>query len=175
MDLMLIRQFQREAEYQCCHAFAYLAMVREALAADDRGDVFMPLQGAVISIGNVGKIFFGVENSGKFEPRRPLRGSVGLSDHSPIRDFSMRNNYEHIDERIDRRFEKSKTRSIINRMIGPPGMVQGIEPIGMFQHFDPQTFKLYFWGVEFDLPVIIREMEALYPRLREEAAKSHRG
>ena len=50
---------------------------------------------------NISKAFWG--SGGKLAvERKPLRDSIGIDDKSPLRAVTMRNNFEHFDERIDR-------------------------------------------------------------------------
>ena len=172
VDLMLLRQFQQQAELQCRYSFTAAQMLDKAVEGGEMQGTFFAAQMLVTSLGNVAKVFWG-SGGRKAKAREPVRRSIGVSDGSPLKNVAMRNHYEHLDERIEGWWNSSKSRNIADHLIGPPGMIEGIEPIGMFRQFDPSTGKLHFWSDEFDLREIMQDMAGFFPRLQKEAAKPH--
>jgi len=172
MDMIVLRQFQQQAEIQCRYAMWAADSLDEALRRGDVDAVFYSAQNLVGALGNAAKVFWGAGGN-KSDLRKPVRQSVGVRDESPLRDLTMRNHYEHLDERIDRWATHADHLNIADMNIGPKGMIDGLENIEMFRQFDPQEGVLYFWGDELDLRVIMSDVAAFYPRLQREAARPH--
>jgi hypothetical protein len=85
----------------------------------------------------------------------------------------MRNNFEHMDERIDKWWADSARHNIADKTIGPPTAIAGLEPIESFRWFDPATKEVIFWGEAFNIQELVTEVERILPKLREEANKPH--
>jgi hypothetical protein len=105
--------------------------------------------------------------------RQTLRDSIGILDDSPLRNVTMRNNFEHFDERLDKWWRKSQRHNQADFNIGSKTMISGIDPIDWFRNFDPQTGNLYFWSQEFNIRELVIETQQIVPKLREEAEKPH--
>lgn len=105
--------------------------------------------------------------------RKRLRDSIGISECSPLRDVTMRNNFEHMDERIDRWWTESKRHNYVEKLVGPRNSIEGVDPTDIFRWFDPSTADVIFWGDAFNIQELVNEVQGIVPRLREEAAKPH--
>jgi hypothetical protein len=139
----------------------------------DMDRIFYSIQNLLNSGANISKMVFG--SGGKSSDKRMLlRDSIGVADNSPLRDVTMRNNFEHMDERIDRWWANSATHNIADRLVGPKGrVVVGPETIGMFRQYDPSTAEVIFWDQEFNLKSLFDEVQSILPRLRVESQKPH--
>src|SRR6185312_5907330 len=102
--------------------------------------------------------------------RKSLRDSIGISDESPLRQVTMRNNFEHFDERLDRWWVKSEKHNYSDFNLGSIG---GIDEIDSFRNFDPASTDLSFWGQAFNLQSPINEVQSILPKLEAEASKPH--
>jgi hypothetical protein len=87
----------------------------------------------------------------------------------------MRNNYEDLDERIDRWRKESKRHNYSDYYIGPIGFISGVDDIDMFRGFDPDTSTVLFWGQSFNIKEILDEVTRILPLVEIEASKSHWG
>jgi len=85
----------------------------------------------------------------------------------------MRNNFEHIDERIDRWWAQSKRHNHADKIIGPRGLVCGFDEIDTFRWFDPTSKEVIFWGQRFNIQTLVTEAERILPKLEAEATKPH--
>ena len=172
MDLFLLRTFQRQAALQCKFVLTAANEVNNALKARNSEGVFYALQNFLNAAANVAKALWG--GGGKLEQaRKPLRDSIGIGDDSPLRVVTMRHNFEHFDERLDRWWKESSTHNHMDIVIGPSNSVAGLAEIDKFRHFDPTTTNLIFWGEEFNLQKIVDEVQKILPKLEEEANKPH--
>jgi hypothetical protein len=119
---------------------------------------------------NISKAFWG--SGGKLSvQRKPLRDSISLDDNSPLREVTMRNNFEHFDERIDRWWKESKQHNLIDFNIGLA--VKGAEDIDILRNFDPKSKEMIFGGERFNLQNLLDETRRILPLLEAEARKAH--
>ncbi len=128
MDLMLLRIFQGETLEQCTYVLIAANQLNQRISTQTYDDVFWrELQNFVVSAANVSKLLWG--QKGKFsKERKALRDSIKVEDSSALRRTTMRNHFEHIDERLDTWWAESGTRNRANRLVGPPDMIEGLRP-----------------------------------------------
>jgi hypothetical protein len=133
------------------------------------------MQNLLVAGANISKALWG--QGGKLaKEREPLRASLQVDDSSPLKETSMRNHWEHYDERLDKWIHTSNSRNHLDQNVGRFDLVVeqlGWEPdkIDVFRHFDDTTGVLYFWGDEFHLIPLVGEMERLLPIADAEARK----
>jgi hypothetical protein len=80
--------------------------------------VFYGVQVILTCAANVSKALWGQGEQWSCE-RREIRESIGVTDESPFRSVTMRNHYEHFDERIEKWERQSKCHSYADLNIGP--------------------------------------------------------
>jgi hypothetical protein len=146
MDLMLLRIFQAQVALQCRFMMLAATEVNNGLQQHDVHYVFFALQNLLNAAANVSKALWG--GGGKLSAeRKPLRDSIGIGDDSPLRSVTMRNNFEHFDERLDRWWKDSARHNHFDLMIGPTATsIVGAEDIERFRMFDPSTTDMTFWA-----------------------------
>jgi hypothetical protein len=99
MDPTLLHIFQTQVELQCRYALLAALQLDAAMLAQDGTTGFYALQNLLNAVANISKVCWGQRGKAT-EIRRPLRESIGVADTSALRTTTMRNNFEHIDERI---------------------------------------------------------------------------
>lgn len=175
MELMLLRTFQNQVLLQCEFMLFAAEDVNSALGgggSDTVHRVFYGLQNLLNAAANVSKALWGQAGSLATE-RKTLRDSIGVSDDSPLREVTMRNNFEHFDERLDRWWAKSSNHNHVDLIVAPRGAISGADDIDTFRWFDSNTADLVFWSQQFNLQALIDEVKRILPALRLEAAKPH--
>lgn len=85
----------------------------------------------------------------------------------------MRNNFEHLDERLDRWWSDSQSHNICDMNIASRQSISGIDSLGWFRNFDPQTTDVTFWSEDFNIQRIVDEAQRILPKLQEEANRPH--
>jgi hypothetical protein len=172
MDIFLLRVFQRQVLLQCKFLMLAANEVNQGLKLKDTDRTFYALQNMLVAGANIAKSLWG--GGGKLEAqRKPLRDSIGISDSAQLRNVTMRHNFEHLDERLDRWWKESKQHNHIDLSIGPSDMISGTAEMDKFRHFDPVTTDMIFWGEQFNLQQIVNEVQMILPRLQVEANKPH--
>ncbi len=166
MDLMLLRVFQCQVEVQCGIA------LRAANELEQPETVWASVQNLLNAVANISKACWG--SGGKLAAERePLRSSLQLADSSPIRWTTVRNHWEHFDERLDEWWSGSPHHNFIDMNVMPRSAIhiQGMTDLDWFRNLDPQSGELTFWGDTFDLPTIVNEVRRIQPIAAAEANK----
>ncbi len=172
MDTYHMRLFQRHLRDQCLFLLAAAGDVDTGLNSHSGVQVFFGIQNLLNAGANISKLLWG-QKGRHAERRKQLRDSIGICDDSPLREVSMRNHFEHMDERIDRWWAKSTRHNTADLIIGPRTMISGLEPIETFRWFDPVSKEVIFWGDGFNIQSLVSEVERILPKLQQEASKPH--
>lgn len=167
MDDFHLRIFQAQLRDQCKFLVFSASALEDGFKNHDSDHVWCSVQNMLTAGANISKLLWGSKGK-KAEQRRRLRDSVSVSDHSPLRNVNMRNNFEHMDERIDSWWEESKMHNHADRIIGGRQTIGGIHPRDTFRWLDPESGDLIFWGESFNLRSIISEAARLLPLLQQE-------
>jgi hypothetical protein len=180
MDLMLLRIFQRQVADQCRFTLAGVPLINQVLQGEgaNQDQLWIGCQMFVVGSGNASKALWGEgRNREKIsEARQPLRESLDVDDASPLYSLELRNHFEHYDERIDRWWNNSPNHIHVDRIIGPPELISGVEDTDRFRVLDPtgpDGPRIIFWGQTFDLQPIASECERVQAIAETEAAKPH--
>lgn len=175
MDTHLLRQFQSEALQQCTYILMAADQIQQRISAESYDDAFWrEIQNFVASTANVSKLLWG--QKGKFaKERKPLRDSIKVADSSPLRPTTMRNHFEHIDERLDEWWAESSGHNYADRNVGSPAITEvfgaPLKKVELFRAYDPSTADVTFWGDTYNLKEIVDEVMRIYPLLQAEVAK----
>lgn len=86
----------------------------------------------------------------------------------------MRNNFEHMDERIDRWWLTSKQHNYVDRLVGLRDPNESTDLTDIFRVFDPSTTNVGFWGEEFSIQALVDEVTGMLPTLAAELEKPQR-
>ena len=172
MDLMLLRVFQRQVADQCRFALSGVNLINAGLSSTNHDVLWVGCQQFLVGAANVSKALWGQRQRFAAD-REPLRRSLLVGEDSVLIDMSFRNHFEHYDERIDRWWADSAAHNTLDRMIGAPEMVAGLEDGDRFRVYDPESHRIIFWGEEFFVEPIVREIDRIYPTAESEAGKPH--
>jgi hypothetical protein len=117
--------------------------------------IWHALHGVLISAANISKILWPHRNYAARGER--LRQQLGVSDDSPLRSRSLRDHFEHVDERIEK-----WTGPRVDLNIGRLEYQAGRPP---FRHFDPSAGAVLFAGERYDLPAVVDAIQHLLQKL----------
>ncbi len=122
--------------------------------------IFYSIHSFLISTGNLSKLFWPSNNAGEFGKQRgkKLREIFSLEDNSPLNSRTLRNHFEHFDERLDNLVaSRQNIRADLN--IGNIKTFAGnLKPEDYLRHYDPTTKTVYFKGDKFSILPIIKEI-----------------
>jgi len=160
MDTKLLRVFKGQILLQCQFVLYAADDINAALKQGDTQRMFYSIQNLLDAAANISKGLWGAGGS-VAEQRGPVRDSIGITDASPLRLPTMRNNFEHFDERIDRWWEGSRGHAYTDLNIMPRTVISGLDDIDVFRWFDPQTTDVIFWSERFNIQEIVKEVERM--------------
>jgi hypothetical protein len=168
LHAQLAYMFEGEVLKQWDFAVRAFAIMNAALQQHDQASFWFGMDAALGALGNISKIFFPPGTRSQTQRRgRQLRTAFGVADNSLLQNRALRDAFEHFDERIDQWFRQSPRRNFADRLIGPAGMIQGIDTEDMFRHFNPDTRAVSVVGDELDLQALVDEVQALVGRVAE--------
>lgn len=189
MDKFLIEIFEFRVEEQCLAALRAAELLNAAVGNLDaqrpgppdpgnltayvravrrsQSDIWQATQMLVVAAGNLSKLFWG--ESGKFAiEREPLRRALQVQDTSLLRPTTMRNHFEHFDDRIDRWWKNSPGRNYIDASIGPVSVTGNVDRTDFFRGYDPATGDLSFWGTNLNVRKVCAEVETILEHAADE-------
>ena len=88
------------------------------------------------------------------ERGKALRDTLGVDDTHLLKTRTLRDHFEHFDERLDDWAENSVGRQMVTDNIGPIRIFCHFDPKDVIVHYDPEDGTLYFRGEKFSLPEI---------------------
>lgn len=186
MDTSLLRIFQLQIRDQCTFLLFAAQELEDAmrdLNASEQGfdsasrteifdRIFYAIQNLLNAGANISKILWG--QKGRFsKERQRLRESIGVSDESQLRQVTMRNHFEHMDERIDRWWVESPNKNHIDKHIGSIRGFEGSNSKDVFRMFNPDTAEVIFWSEKFNIQNLVTEAKAILPKAETEWMKPH--
>ena len=203
MDDFIVKVYCQELATQCRFALNAIRQINAALTAstsrqspsldqalEDNPEVFRGIHSFLTHASNVSRILWppgprkrNEESQPEYKARQRqakerglvLRAWLGIpNDKHSMKDRTLRDHLEHVDERLDDWQATSSRRMLLQDYIGPPDGIEGIEPRDRMRSFDPKTRLFHFRGHRFNiqslataidqlLPVVIREAETYGP------------
>lgn len=134
--------------------------------------VWQHAQAFLAAAANLSKALWGQEGKSARE-RAPLRKALAIANSSPLKPTSMRNNFDHFDERLVDWWNTSENHNYVDLSFGDVSKaIKGIPASEMFRSYNPATGDLEFWGKRYNLPLIVAEIERIAPLAIREATKT---
>lgn len=164
MESFVIRVFVHEIETQSAFAFRALHQLRQALNVKDTRAVFFYAQALLGAAAMVSKLLW--PSSPKIPDRgKILRELMGIPDESPLADKTMRNHFEHFDDRLDQWATASRRRNFVDSNIAPLSAIRGVDPEDFLRNLDPTSLTLTFrgdTGDTYDLQAVETALSEIY-------------
>ena len=175
MDIRLLRIYQNQILLQCEFALKASQEINDWLKKPNVHsihNVFYGIQNFLNATANISKALWGSKGR-KTLTRKALRDSIGVTDASPLHEVTMRNNFEHFDERLDKWWAESPRHNFVDCNVMPRTAVGGVDDSDIFRNFDPQTKDVIFWSERFNIQSIVNEIQRILPILKTETTKPH--
>jgi hypothetical protein len=170
MDRFFRQIFLAEIEMQSDYALEAMNLLRQSLPNPDRS--FFYIQAFLVSAANVSKLLWPKDEKRGEE----LRQILNVGENSPIADRTLRNHFEHFDERIERWAAQSKRHIFIDRSIisGPvsrtPRVIGGVEPTDVMRTLYSSSLVITFQSDTYDLPTVEQALKEVRESAREKLA-----
>jgi hypothetical protein len=160
MDFRVQQLFMRQIDSQCDFALRGAKLLDEGLEQARTADVWVGCQQLVDGAGNVAK--------GQRKPwtldRAPLRTALAVSEDSALKSTLLRNDLEHMDERIEKWAHEGHP-MFADGNIG--GGIVGVDPRWVFRHLSTSTRRVTFWENEFQIDDVVAELTRIQPLARQ--------
>jgi hypothetical protein len=132
--------------------------------------VFAAIQASLTAAANISKALWGMGGK-KNEERKPLRVRLEIPEDSPLRPATMRDHFDHFDERLQRWYSaNTQPRSFMDLSIVSPGSISApnLTQNDKFRVLEPFSLTLTFWGDEVPLRQINSAIKKLLPKVAHE-------
>jgi hypothetical protein len=160
MDNFLESVYVNEIVTQCDWALGECNGMNGALAKKETGTFFQTAYNFLQHAAAASRLLWPPGKTDRAKKRgASLRASLAITDTgivAALKGRTLRDHYEHYDERIDDWAETSSHRIIVTDMIGPRSAIQGpsIGDRDLMRVYDPATRMLWFRGELFDVQAI---------------------
>src|SRR3954465_11314565 len=132
----------------------FVSMGAELLDAAQSGpqtnvqQVWFGIQSMLMAAANISKLLWGSTGEEGEARQAALRESLEVDNSSPLRSRDLRNDFEHIDDRIRNFYESRAGRAYITRTIGPIDAIGGpkVDQSVRFGNYDPTNAVATFWS-----------------------------
>lgn len=173
MDSMLEKIFVMEIEKQCDFGLLCYNKMNEFFAnplSVGTTEFWFYAQAFLVSAANISKILWGVDKprdkKKRYKQRKPLRKKLGISDKSVLNNRTVRNCFEHFDEKIDIWFSSSKNKVFVDSNIGPENMIGNLKKSDHLRFYDTEKNSISFRGIEFPVKPVVLEMIKLKEKIK---------
>ncbi|MFC2004656.1 hypothetical protein ACFLUY_00350 [Chloroflexota bacterium] len=166
--------YKREVNRQCTFALIAVSNMNDSLKIlNERKDmkdfsnimdtVWYSIHSLLTATGNLSKVLWPPNQ--KYRQRgQILKEMFSVEDTSPLNSRTLRNHFEHFDERLDR-WISSGGKIFADSNIGPiNSMIGNLKPEDYLRHYDPITQTVYFKGDIFEIIPIIQEIKVLHKK-----------
>lgn len=130
----------------------------------DQIEVWSSIQSILVAAGNVSKILWPQK---EYEARgERLRELLKVDDNNILSDRSLRNHFEHYDDRIEKWFKGKSSAVYSDLAIDPLKSMRRNFPTNHRRAYDPLTQTLTFRGESFDLAAVLKELKEIRIKCR---------
>jgi hypothetical protein len=142
-------------------------------------NVFFLIQGILVSCANISKILWPgptkhkALQKGVDERASCLRGELKIEKPHLLENRSMRDSYEHFDERLHTWFNESDQKNFVDTSIGTLGAVGGIATKDMLRWYDPDRDWLVFRGHFYKLGEVVSAVKSLRSQINSQVRVGH--
>ncbi len=165
MDWLRRFYYLDEIEWQCATALTAF----DSLPAPDETEhesidcdvVYRAIQAGMAAAANISKMLWSTSNPGRAED---LRAELEVEENSPISSRTLRNHFEHFDERLDKWVDDhAQTQSIVNRNVQPvtEDIRERVETGWVLHQYDPISRIAYFRGEQFPIAPVVQELRRI--------------
>lgn len=130
----------------------------------DQVEVWSSIQSILVAAGNVSKILW--PSTEYIERGERLRELLKVYDNSILSDRSLRNHFEHYDDRIEKWFNGKSSAVYSDLAIDPLKSMRRNVPSNHNRAYDPLTQTLTFRGESFDLAAVLKELKEIRIKCR---------
>ena len=150
----------QEVERQSRFGLTALEDMQASLAPLDADRFWYSTQAFLIAVANVSKLLW-PSKGGHLAERTELRQVLLVREESPLKTRTLRNDFEHFDERLETWAASSERKNLADCNIGPPGMIRGIDYGDFLRNFDTINGVITFQGHRLEVAPVERALRDL--------------
>jgi hypothetical protein len=179
MDEFIEGIYVRELLVQCQYAVDAIQRMNEILAArGSPSEFFREASDFLQHSSAVSRLLWPPGSTNRAKKKRAkkrgthLRQALKVDDAHILKTRTLRDHFEHLDERLDEWAETSPNRNIVDNMIGPRAAIGGdaIKDQDIIRMFDPSTKLIIFRGEQFDIQGLVNGLIDVQSRAAERLA-----
>jgi hypothetical protein len=170
--------YLEELKTQCEWALAAVHGLNQSLASKEAksiADFFRQAAALLQHAGLASKLLWppgspiGFKNKRAKSRSRHLRGTLGIEDSHPLKNRSLRDHFEHYDERLDDWLVNSPNHIFVNNVIGPRTIIGGnvVKDQDIIKLFNPATKELVFRGEPYNVQELVDAVSDVLRRVVE--------
>ena len=176
MDEFIEGIYLRELLAQCEYAVGAIQQMNEILKARGSPSEFFREAGDFLQHSSaVSRLLWPPGSTSRAKKKRAkkrgahLRQTLKIDDAHVLRNRTLRDHFEHLDERLDDWAETSPNRNIVDNMIGPRTAIGGeaIKDQDIIRMFDPSTKLIVFRGERFDIQGLVNGLTEVQAKAAE--------
>ena len=160
-DKLLLHLFHCEVERQARFGLIAASDLEAALKSRDRDRIWYSVQSLLIAAGNVSKLLWSSKRRVS-QRREQLRSSLGVPDSSALAPRTIRNHFEHFDERLEKWAIASPRKCVADSNVGPPGMISGLDAGDYLRNLEPSKLAVTFRGDTYLLKPVVDALRELH-------------
>lgn len=172
MDDFLKGVYLSQVKAECEFCLAAVNRMNEIMKDDAKGDFFREALDLIHHAAAISRIFWppgGKDKQKRVRAQRrgqALRDELGINSNNPVQNRTLRDHFEHFDERLDDWAENSRNRNIISRLLGPRSAVGGnaIDDSDIIHHYDPSSKIYSFRGEPFNIQDLVTGIDDIHKK-----------
>ena len=154
--------FFTEAEHRCQDALIGAQLLQQGTSARNTFLIWFALRSILISAAAISQLAGGREGARATE-RATFRSALGIDRTCVLHNRAVRDNAEHIDDRIFRARENGLLDSYVSYNVGPKNAFRFTPPQPFLLHFDDTVGIVSFWADEVSIPKVLAEIRRILP------------
>lgn len=174
MDTRILSIFQLEVKRQAKFGLMAASEMEETLRSRDNERFWYSIQALLVAAGNVSKLLWtsGTSKKTGVERGRYLRNSLAVDQDSPLHDRTLRNNFEHFDERLDAWTAAAHLGGFVDSNVGPRGMIRGTTPASYLRNYETDVATLTFKGESLELKPLVQALVEIHEKAAAELGRT---
>ncbi|KXI30857.1 hypothetical protein [Paraglaciecola hydrolytica] len=172
MDEFLAKIYLEQAKQECERCFHSIQIMNAITQKKLDDDFFQHALDLIHHAAAVSRIFWPPGGKNKQSTKRAhrrgqaLRDMLQLQSGHAVQNRSLRDHFEHFDERLDDWAENSRNRNIVHRLFGPRSAIGGvaIQDSDIIHHFDPATKIFGFRGEHYNIQELATGIDDIYQK-----------
>ena len=171
MEQRVIELFCMEIKKQCSFSITAFKDIDIYLKKSDVERVWYSIHAFLTATANISKIFWPNQRDGREKSAEELRKYLNIDNTSAFHNRTLRNHFEHFDDRLEQWALSNKTPFIDSNISGiNQPLIGNSNNRESVRFYDPKTHIVYFMGEKYELLPIYKEVCELHKKTDKKIA-----